>query len=99
MGLDTLYALPGVRHDSRCGRRPPQGAGASCGALLRAEKPAVGNVRHIQEEQFGNCLIASDLANPDFVRFAESLGTPPSASAAAVHLLAGILPLGAGQAA
>ncbi len=33
-----------------------------------------GNVRRIQEEQFGNRLIASDLANPDFVKFAESFG-------------------------
>jgi len=33
-----------------------------------------GNVRRIQEEQFGNRLIASDLANPDFVRYAESFG-------------------------
>lgn len=33
-----------------------------------------GNVRRIQEEQFGNRLIACDLANPDFVRFAESFG-------------------------
>ena len=35
---------------------------------------AFGNVRRIQEEQFGNRLIACDLANPDFVRFAESFG-------------------------
>jgi acetolactate synthase-1/2/3 large subunit len=35
---------------------------------------AFGNVRRIQEEQFGNRLIASDLANPDFVSFAESFG-------------------------
>jgi acetolactate synthase-1/2/3 large subunit len=35
---------------------------------------AFGNVRRIQEENFGNRLIASDLANPDFVRFAESFG-------------------------
>ena len=35
---------------------------------------AFGNVRRIQEEQFGNRLIASDLANPDFVAFAESFG-------------------------
>lgn len=35
---------------------------------------AFGNVRRIQEQQFGNQLIASDLANPDFVRFAESFG-------------------------
>jgi acetolactate synthase-1/2/3 large subunit len=33
-----------------------------------------GNVRRIQEEQYGNRLIACDLANPDFVRFAESFG-------------------------
>jgi len=35
---------------------------------------AFGNVRRIQEEQFGNRLIAIDLANPDFVKFAESFG-------------------------
>ena len=35
---------------------------------------AFGNVRRIQEEQYGNRVIASDLANPDFVRFAESFG-------------------------
>jgi acetolactate synthase-1/2/3 large subunit len=34
-----------------------------------------GNVRRIQQEQFGNRLIASDLANPDFVKYAESFGT------------------------
>ena len=35
---------------------------------------AFGNVRRIQQEKFGNRLIASDLANPDFVKFAESFG-------------------------
>src|SRR6266852_2308865 len=35
---------------------------------------AFGNVRRTQEQQFGNRLIASDLANPDFVRYAESFG-------------------------
>ena len=35
---------------------------------------AFGNVRRIQAEQYGNRLIASDLTNPDFVRFAESFG-------------------------
>jgi acetolactate synthase-1/2/3 large subunit len=35
---------------------------------------AFGNVRRIQEQRFGNRLIGSDLANPDFVRFAESFG-------------------------
>jgi acetolactate synthase-1/2/3 large subunit len=42
---------------------------------------AFGNVRRIQEERFGNRLIASDLANPDFVRYAESFG----AAAERVH--------------
>src|SRR5215468_4867744 len=35
---------------------------------------AFGNVRRIQQEQFGDRLIASDLANPDFVKYAESFG-------------------------
>jgi acetolactate synthase-1/2/3 large subunit len=35
---------------------------------------AFGNVRRIQQERYGGRLIASDLANPDFVRFAESFG-------------------------
>jgi acetolactate synthase-1/2/3 large subunit len=35
---------------------------------------AFGNVRRIQQEQFGNRLIACDLTNPDFVKFAESFG-------------------------
>jgi acetolactate synthase I/II/III large subunit len=35
---------------------------------------AFGNVRRIQEEQYGNRLIASDLSNPDFVRYAQSFG-------------------------
>jgi acetolactate synthase-1/2/3 large subunit len=35
---------------------------------------AFGNVRRIQEQQYGNRLIASDLTNPDFVKFAESFG-------------------------
>jgi acetolactate synthase-1/2/3 large subunit len=35
---------------------------------------AFGNVRRIQAERFGNRLIGSDLANPDFVAFAKSFG-------------------------
>ena len=35
---------------------------------------AFGNVRRIQAEQFGNRLIACDLANPDFCAFARSFG-------------------------
>jgi acetolactate synthase-1/2/3 large subunit len=33
-----------------------------------------GNVRLIQREQFGNRIIASDLTNPDFRKYAESFG-------------------------
>jgi acetolactate synthase-1/2/3 large subunit len=52
---------------------------------------AFGNVRRIQKEQYGNRLIASDLTNPDFVRFAESFGagayraTTPEALEAALR--------------
>jgi acetolactate synthase-1/2/3 large subunit len=35
---------------------------------------AFGNVRRIQEELFANRLIACDLTNPDFVKYAESFG-------------------------
>jgi acetolactate synthase I/II/III large subunit len=35
---------------------------------------AFGNVRRIQQEQYGNRVIASDLTNPDFVRYAQSFG-------------------------
>jgi len=35
---------------------------------------AFGNVRRIQEIQYGKRLIACDLADPDFVRFADSFG-------------------------
>ena len=35
---------------------------------------AFGNVRRIQKERYGNRLIASDLANPDFVAFGKSFG-------------------------
>jgi acetolactate synthase I/II/III large subunit len=35
---------------------------------------AYGNVRRIQQERFGNHLIASDLANPDFIAFGKSFG-------------------------
>jgi acetolactate synthase-1/2/3 large subunit len=47
---------------------------------------AFGNVRRIQEEMFGNRLIACDLANPDFVKFAESFG----ATGRRVHNPAGL---------
>jgi acetolactate synthase I/II/III large subunit len=42
---------------------------------------AFGNVKRIQQERFDNRLIASDLTNPDFLKFAESFG----AAAERVH--------------
>ncbi len=33
-----------------------------------------GNVKRIQQERYGNRLIASDLANPDFGKLADSFG-------------------------
>lgn len=35
---------------------------------------AYGNVRRIQQEEYGNRLIGCDLENPDFVKLAESFG-------------------------
>ena len=35
---------------------------------------AYGNVRRMQEEDHGGRVIATDLANPDFVKLAESFG-------------------------
>ncbi len=35
---------------------------------------AFGNVKRIQQDQYGNRQIANDLANPDFVKFAEAFG-------------------------
>jgi len=35
---------------------------------------AFGNVRRIQQEPYGNRLIGSELANPDFLAFAKSFG-------------------------
>ena len=35
---------------------------------------AYGNVRRIQKQMFGNRVIATDLANPDFAKLAESFG-------------------------
>ena len=49
---------------------------------------AYGNVRRIQQERFGNRLIGSDLANPDFVAFGKSFG----AEAVRAHEPAGTAP-------
>ncbi len=37
---------------------------------------AFGNVKRIQQERYGNRLIASDLQNPDFAKLAESFASP-----------------------
>lgn len=39
-----------------------------------ANDNAFGNVRRIQDDQFGGRRIASDLRNPDFIKLAESFG-------------------------
>jgi acetolactate synthase-1/2/3 large subunit len=51
---------------------------------------AFGNVRRIQEERFGNRLIACDLTNPDFVRFAESFGVAAERARNPVELRAAL---------
>jgi acetolactate synthase-1/2/3 large subunit len=43
-------------------------------AIIVFNDGAYGNVRHMQKELHGNRLIGTDLANPDFVRLAESFG-------------------------
>ena len=47
-----------------------------------------GNVRRIQQQQWGGREIANDLANPDFVRFAESFGVPAFRATTAAELQA-----------
>ena len=51
---------------------------------------AFGNVRRNQEERFGNRIIASDLSNPDFVRFAESFGAAAERARNPVELRAAL---------
>jgi acetolactate synthase-1/2/3 large subunit len=51
---------------------------------------AFANVRRIQEEHYGNRQIASDLANPDFVRFAESFGAAAERARTPAELRAGL---------
>jgi acetolactate synthase-1/2/3 large subunit len=52
---------------------------------------AYGNVRRMQQDLYGGRVIASDLKNPDFVRFAESFGAAarraegPQALSEALH--------------
>src|SRR5439155_25072553 len=51
---------------------------------------AFGNVRRIQAERFGNRVLASDLSNPDFVRFAESFGAAAERARTPQELRAGL---------
>ena len=51
---------------------------------------AFGNVRRIQEERFGNRLIACGLTNPDFVRYAESFGAAAERARDAAELRAAL---------
>jgi acetolactate synthase-1/2/3 large subunit len=51
---------------------------------------AYGNVRLIQQESYGNRQIASDLVNPDFVKFAESFGAAAERVESAAELRAAL---------
>jgi acetolactate synthase-1/2/3 large subunit len=51
---------------------------------------AFGNVRRIQQERYGNRVIASDLANPDFVKFADSFGATAERARDPQELRAGL---------
>ncbi len=51
---------------------------------------AYGNVRRTQQERYGNRLIASDLANPDFIAFANSFGADAERIKSADELRAGL---------
>jgi acetolactate synthase-1/2/3 large subunit len=81
--LGAQAALPGRKVVAVCGDGGFMYQAAELATAMRHRLPVVavvfddgafGNVRRIQQERFGNRLIASDLANPDFVRFAESFG-------------------------
>ena len=51
---------------------------------------AYGNVKRIQQERFGNRLIACDLQNPDFAKLAESFGVAAFRAKTAVELEAAL---------
>ena len=54
------------------------------------DNAAFGNVKRIQQEHYGNRLIASDLHNPDFVRLADSFGVASFKATDAKHLEAAL---------
>ncbi len=81
--LGAAAALPGRAVVALCGDGGFMYQAAELATAKRHNLPVVaivfddgtfGNVKRIQQEQFGNRLVAHDLANPDFVRFAESFG-------------------------
>ena len=51
---------------------------------------AFGNVRRIQQEHYDNRLIACDLSNPDFVRYAESFGAAAERARSPAELAAAL---------
>ncbi len=81
--LGAQAALPDRAVVAMCGDGGFMYQAAELATAVRHKLPVVaivfddgafGNVKRIQAERFGNRLIAWDLANPDFVRFAESFG-------------------------
>ncbi len=83
VALGAQAALPGRKVVAVCGDGGFMYQATELATAMRHRLPVVvvvfddgafGNVRRIQQMQYGNRLIASDLVNPDFVRFAESFG-------------------------
>lgn len=81
--LGVQAVLPGRAVVAICGDGGFMYQAAELATAIRHALPVVavvfddgafGNVRRIQAEQFGNRLIACDLANPDFYQFARSFG-------------------------
>ena len=81
--LGVQAALPDRAVMAMCGDGGFMYQAAELATAVRHKLPVVvivmddgafGNVKRIQAERFGNRLIAWELANPDFVRFAESFG-------------------------
>ena len=61
-------------HVQRAGARDARCATASRSWSIVFNDGAYGNVRNMQKSLHGNRLIGSDLANPDFIKLADSFG-------------------------
>ena len=81
--LGAQAALPGRAVVAICGDGGFMYQAGELATAMRHALPVVaivfddgafGNVKRIQEERYGNRLIAYDLANPDFFQFAKSFG-------------------------